>query len=292
MLPSPEMAAPRTEADSDASPHLSLAITAFDEGARLPRSLERVMPWLAAQPFTSEVVINDDGSTDDTAAVVERFGARYPGQLRLLRSPINQGKGAGLRRAVLATRGAVVLVSDADLSTPIEEAPRLLAALDAGADVVIGSRIQPDGSDMRASQPRYRRLVGRLFHRLADPLVVRGIPDTQSGFKAFRGDVARELFGGTSLTSIVYDVEVLHLAQRRGYRVDSVPVRWTNATGSRMRVTPGHAWRVFYDLLRIPWLHRQVGRSERPHGPPARAARTRFSGRPPRHRDPQGVLSP
>ncbi|HEX2514089.1 MAG TPA: dolichyl-phosphate beta-glucosyltransferase [Chloroflexota bacterium] len=267
MLPSPEMAAPRTEADSDQSPHFSLAITAFDEGARLPRSLERVMPWLAAQPFTSEVVINDDGSTDDTAAVVERFGARYPGQLRLLRSPLNQGKGAGLRRAVLATRGAVVLVSDADLSTPIEEAPRLLAALEAGADVVIGSRIQPDGSDMRASQPRYRRLVGRLFHRLADPLVVRGIPDTQSGFKAFRGDIARELFGGTSLTSIVYDVEVLHLAQRRGYRVDSVPVQWTNATGSRMRVTPGHAWRVFYDLLRIPWLHRQVGQSEGP--PPA-----------------------
>jgi hypothetical protein len=97
--------------------------------------------------------------------------------------------------------------------------------------------------------------------------VVRGIPDTQSGFKAFRGDVARELFGGTSLTSIVYDVEVLHLAQRRGYRVDSVPVQWTNATGSRMRVTPGHAWRVFYDLLRIPWLHRQVGQSEGP--PPA-----------------------
>src|ERR671910_542834 len=136
MLPSPGMEATRTEADADASPHLSLAITAFDEGARLPRSLERVMPWLAGQPFPSEVGVNDDGSTDDTAAVV--------------------------------------IVSDADLSTPIEEAPRLLAALDTGADVVIGSRIQPDGSDMRASQPRYRRLVGRLFHRLADPLVVRG----------------------------------------------------------------------------------------------------------------------
>ena len=293
MLPSPEMAAPRTEADSDESPHFSLAITAFDEGARLPRSLERVMPWLAAQPFTSEVVINDDGSTDDTAAVVERFGARYPGRLRLLRSPLNQGKGAGLRRAVLATRGAVVLVSDADLSTPIEEAPRLLAGLEAGADVVIGSRIQPDGSDMRASQPRYRRLVGRLFHRLADPLVVRGIPDTQSGFKAFRGDVARELFGGTSLTSIVYDVEVLHLAQRRGYRVDRC--RCDGPT------PPGHGCespRPRLARLLRPATHPLAappGWAERGRPPPAPArgaARTRFSGRPPRHRDPQGVPEP
>jgi dolichyl-phosphate beta-glucosyltransferase len=150
-----------------------------------------------------------------------------------------------------------VLFSDADFSTPIEELPRLLELLDGGGyDLAIGSRIQADGTDMRRSQPVHRRLFGRLFHRLADPLIVRGIGDTQSGFKAFRGEVARELFRDTQLTSIIFDVEVLYLAQRRGYAVTEVPVRWTNAGGSRMRVTPHHAWRVFWDLLRIPWLHR------------------------------------
>jgi dolichyl-phosphate beta-glucosyltransferase len=250
-------------ADQEA-PYLSVAITAFDEAGRLPPALEHVLPWLEAQPYPYELVVNDDGSRDATAAVVRGFAARYPGRVRLLQSPANRGKGAGLRRAVLATRGARVLFSDADFSTPIEEVPGLLARLDAGADVVIGSRIQPDGSDMRASQPTYRRLFGKLFHRLADPLIVRGIGDTQSGFKAFRGDVARELFRDSVLDSIIFDVEVLYLAQRRGYRIEEVPVRWTNAGGSRMRVTAGHAGRVFFDLLRIPWLHRRDARRPLP----------------------------
>ena len=241
-----------------ADPHLSVAITAFNEAERLPPSLERALPYLDAQGYRYEVVVNDDGSTDDTVAVVRGFMERFPGRIRLIQSAVNQGKGAGVRRAVLASRGAYVLFSDADFSTPIEELPRLLAALQQGYDVAIGSRIQPDGTDMRAySQPLYRRLFGKLFHRLADPLIVRGIRDTQSGFKAFRGPVAQELFRDTHLTSIIFDVEVLFLAQRRGYRVVEVPVRWTNAGGSRMRVTLRHAVRVFYDLLRIPWLHRR-----------------------------------
>jgi dolichyl-phosphate beta-glucosyltransferase len=247
-----------------AAPHLSLAITAYNEAGRLPQSLDHALPWLEAQPYTYEVVVNDDGSADATADVVRGFAARYPGKVSLVQAPTNQGKGAGLRRAVLATRGARVLVSDADFSTPIEEAPRLLAALEAGAAVAIGSRIQPDGRDERASQPAYRRLFGKLFHRLADPLVVRGIADTQSGFKAFRGDAARELFRASKLESIVFDVEVLYLAQRWGYPVTEVPVRWTNAGGSRMRVTPTHAIRVLLDLLRVPWLHRGSARHPLP----------------------------
>ena len=251
--------------ESAPAPFLSVAITAFNEAGRLPASLNHLLPWLEAQPFTSEVVVNDDGSTDATAAIVRAAAARYPGRVRLLQAPGNQGKGAGVRRAVLATRGQTVLFSDADFSTPVEEAPRLLARLAAGAAVVIGSRIQPDGSDMRASQPGYRRLFGKLFHRLASPLLVRGVGDTQSGFKAFRGEVARALFRDCRLDSIIFDVEVLYLAQRRGYRVEEVPVRWTNAGGSRMRVSPGHAARVLLDLARIPWLHRHGARRPLPH---------------------------
>jgi dolichyl-phosphate beta-glucosyltransferase len=187
-----------------------------------------VMPWLEAQNASYEVIVNDDGSVDDTAAIVRDFAARYPGRVRLLRGTVNRGKGAGLRRAVLATRGRVVLCSDADFPTPVEELTRLRTALAAGADMAIGARPQPDGSDMRASQPLYRRLFDRPFHRLADQMIVRGIGDSQSGFKAFKGDVARELFQASMLDSIVYDVEVLYLAQRRGYLVAEVPVRWTD----------------------------------------------------------------
>jgi dolichyl-phosphate beta-glucosyltransferase len=246
-----------------APPELSVAITAYDEASRLPLSLERVLPFLDQQPYSYEIVVNDDGSKDGTAAIVEEFARRRPGRIRLLRSPVNQGKGMGVRRAVLSSCGRAVLFSDADFSTPIEELPRLLAKLERGYDIVIGSRIQPDGSDMRRSQPLYRRLFGKLFHRLADPLIVRGIEDTQSGFKVFRGDVGRELFQDARLASIIFDVEVLFLAQRRGYRIAEVPVRWTNAGGSRMHVTVSHAIRVFWDLARIPFLHRDEARRRR-----------------------------
>ena len=242
--------------DVQEAPELSVAITALNEAERLPPSLESVIPYLEELGRSYEVVVNDDGSTDDTVAVVERFIARYPGRVRLVHSQGNQGKGAGVRRAVLASTGKYILFSDADFSTPIDELPRLLEKLDAGCDVAIGSRVQPDGSDMRTSQPIYRRLFGMLFHRLRDPLVVRGIKDTQNGFKAFRREAAHALFRDTKLASIMFDVEVLYLAQRRGCKIAEVPVSWTNAGGSRMRVTAGHAVRVFYDLLRIPWMHR------------------------------------
>lgn len=239
-----------------APPHLSLAITAFNEAGRLPPTLTRALEFLRAQGYPFEIVINDDGSRDDTAAVAERIGEAWPGVVRVLRAPRNEGKGAGLRRAILATRGERVLFSDADFSTPIDELPRLMRAIDVGAHVVIGSRVQPDGSDMRQSQPLYRRLFGKAYRLLRDATTVRGIVDTQSGFKLFVGDVARELFADSVVRSIIFDVEVLYLAQRRGYHVAEVPVQWTNVGGSRMRVTPGHAARVFWDTVRVPWIHR------------------------------------
>ena len=249
--------------NSETQPYLSVAITALNEGQRLPGSLDTLLPYLDQLGHPYEVVINDDGSTDNTAQAVQDYIQRYPRRVRLVQSPANQGKGAGVRRAVLESTGQYILFSDADFSTPIDELPRLLEKLESGYDVAIGSRVQPDGTDMRVSQPIYRRLFGMLFHRLRDPLVVRGIKDTQNGFKAFRGEVAHALFRDTTLASIMFDVEVLYLAQRRGYKIAEVPVKWTNAGGSRMRVTAGHAVRVFYDLLRIPWIHRNDAKRTR-----------------------------
>ena len=248
---------------SEDTPYLTVAIAAFNEEHRLPQALDRALATLTTWSQTFEVVVCDDGSTDRTVEVVQDYAHRG---VRLVRLRLNRGKGAAVRTAVLASRGEYVLFSDADFSTPITELPRVLHPLEAGeAEITIGSRRQADGSDMRASQPRYRRAFGKLFHALAALTAVRGIGDTQAGFKGLRGDIARELFARMELDSIVFDVELLYLAQQSGYRVREVPVQWTNASGSRMRVTLPHAARVLWDLLRIRWLHR--GERRTPAGP-------------------------
>ena len=150
---------------------------------------------------------------------------------------------------------------------PPDQLPRLIGAL-ASNDVALGSRIQPDGSDMRASQPRFRRLVGKLFRLAARVWVTGPINYTQCGFKGFRRDAARDLFGRLRITSIVFDVDLIFLARRRGYRMAVVPVVWADRRGSRMHARPSLALRVGWDLLRIRFLHRGVRRI--PEGAPAK----------------------
>jgi dolichyl-phosphate beta-glucosyltransferase len=149
--------------------------------------------------------------------------------------------------------------ADADMATPPSELPKLTDALD-DADVALGSRIQPDGSDMRATQPGYRRLLGSVFHLLASIWVVGDVKDTQCGFKGFTREAAQDLFSRQKITSIVFDVELIHLARRRGYRLAVVPIRWHDVRGSRMRPGARLALRVAWDLFRIPLLHRSVKR--------------------------------
>jgi dolichyl-phosphate beta-glucosyltransferase len=136
----------------------------------------------------------------------------------------------------------------------------LLVAALADHDVSLGSRIQPDGSDMRATQPGYRRALGALFHLLASIWVVGDVKDTQAGFKGFTREAAQDLFSRQKVTSIVFDVELIHLARRRGYRIAVVPIRWEDVRGSRMRPGARLALRVAWDLFRIPLLHRAVGK--------------------------------
>ncbi|MGQ9674190.1 MAG: dolichyl-phosphate beta-glucosyltransferase [Chloroflexota bacterium] len=239
--------------DKTDAPYLSVAISAYNEEKRIGRSLRRIIDYLQTQPYGWEIVVNDDGSRDRTIEVVRQFA---DDRIKLLSSPVNQGKGAGIKRAVLHSRGSRILFTDADLATPIEEVERLLERLDESHDIAIGCRIQPDGVDMRQSQPLYRQLLGKFFHFLVWLLVLRGIKDTQSGFKCFKRSVAHRLFAEQVLSSIIFDVEILYLARKYGYRIAEVPVQWNDVGGSTMRVSLGNALRVAYDIVRIPMLHR------------------------------------
>ena len=248
---------------------LTLVLPAFNEAERIGPALDELFGYLhrpgvtAALPPLIRVLVVDDGSTDMTAhLVLDRPEAAVPEdapvRLELLRVP-HGGKGAAVRAGMLAATGDVIVFADADMATPPDQLPKLIAAL-GEADVALGSRIQPDGSDMRASQPGYRRFLGRLFHALASFWVAGPVQDTQCGFKGFRLAAAREVFGRQAVTSIVFDVELIYLARRLDYRLAIVPIRWEDRQGSRMRPRPGLALRVAWDLFRIPFLHRTVRR--------------------------------
>jgi dolichyl-phosphate beta-glucosyltransferase len=247
------------------SPRVTLVLPAFNEAARLGVALDELFGYLDGNADLRErvdVLVVDDGSTDGTLDIAtgrpeaSRAGSRP--RLAALRVA-HAGKGAAVRAGMLAAEGERLVFADADMATPPDQLPLLLAALDR-ADVAIGSRIQPDGSDLRVSQPPLRRLLGRVFHVLAAAWVSGPVRDTQCGFKGFRREAARDLFGRQKITSIVFDVELIHLAQRRNYRLEVVPVRWSDRRGSRMRARPGLALQVAWDLFRIPLIHRGAGR--------------------------------
>jgi dolichyl-phosphate beta-glucosyltransferase len=163
---------------------------------------------------------------------------------------------------MLAARGDLVVFADADMATPPDELVLLVEALE-HADAAFGTRIQPDGSDMRHSQPGWRRALGRMFHVMASAWVVGPVADTQCGFKGFRREVAQDVFARQLITSIVFDVELIYLVRRRGYPYVVVPIRWADRRGSRMHPGPRLAIRVAWDLFRIPLLHRDVRRAAR-----------------------------
>jgi dolichyl-phosphate beta-glucosyltransferase len=238
---------------------LTLVLPAYNEAARIGPALDELFAYLrsaAAGLPPATVLLVDDGSADDTAAVVRARPEAVDGVLNVMTVP-HAGKGAAVRAGMLAATGDLVVFADADMATPPSELPKLIAALRA-TDVALGSRIQPDGSDMRASQPRYRRALGGLFHLLASIWVVGDVKDTQCGFKGFTHEAAQDLFARQQVTSIVFDVELIHLARRRGYGIAVVPIRWEDVRGSRMRPGAILALRVAWDLFRIPLLHRSV----------------------------------
>lgn len=240
-------------------PLVSVVIPAYNEERRLPQTLDRVATYFASQTYASEILVVDDGSSDGTARVVEAFVEGHP-TVRLLKND-HRGKGFTVRTGMLAAQGHIVLFSDADLSTPIEEIEKLLPWFERGYDVVIGSR---EGAGARRErEPFYRHLMGRVFNFIVQLLTVRGIQDTQCGFKAFRDEVAQDVFGRMQLYGddakkiqggmvTAFDVEVLFIAHKAGYRIKEVPVEWHY--GTETKVNPlKDSWRNFRDVVLVRW---------------------------------------
>jgi dolichyl-phosphate beta-glucosyltransferase len=253
-------------------PSLTIVLPTYNEADRITPALDELFGWLRrggpprSTGYSAEdigawdVLVVDDGSQDETVAIVEarpeaRSGGATP-RLRILRRE-HAGKGAAVTAGILAAEGDLVVFADADMATPPDQIPLLTRAL-ASHDVALGSRIQPDGSDRRASQPGYRRLLGRVYRIIAGAWVTGDVPDTQCGFKGFRRAAGHDIFGRLKTGGIAFDAEVIYLMRRLGYEYAIIPVMWHDIHGSRMRVRPGLALSVLWDLLRIPLIHRDV----------------------------------
>lgn len=234
-------------------PRLSLVIPAYNEHDRLARSLDQVRAYLVRAGLEAEVIVVDDGSLDRTADLVRDRSAGWPA-LRLLRHVRNRGKGAAVRTGVLASAGELVAFADADLSAPIDQLDALIADL-ADADVAIVSRALP-GTQLQRRQSLLREAFGKSYARLARVLLLRGVPDPQCGLKLYRGELARAVFAEVREDGVVFDVEALLLATRRGARISQRPALWDHDPASRLRFGPRSSIAVGLALVAVKVRHR------------------------------------
>jgi len=244
---------------------LSVVVPAFNEELRLPHALIEMIDLLDSRAIQYEIIVVDDGSRDATCSTVRQFERIRP-QVRLIRLPVNRGKGHAVRTGVLNSKGARVLFADADGATPFVELARLEAALDAGADVAIGSRAAAS-EDTRVRTVLHRRLLGRMFNAWVNAVLLPQVADTQCGFKLFTRRAAQFLFGRQQSERFSFDVELLYLARRAGIRVQEVAVNWNNIPGSKVNLVVDAA-RMLRDVVVFRWRHRDVS----PKSPLADAA--------------------
>lgn len=228
--------------------YLSVVIPAYNEEQRLKKHLPAIRAYLAGRSF--EIIVVNDGSTDGTARAAEELGAR------LVDLQPNRGKGGAVRAGMLAARGRYVLFTDADQSTPICEVEKLLQKIEReGYDIAIGSRAVP-GAQVEQPQVWYRALAGKLFGLGTKLLCIRGIADTQCGFKCMRREVAQKVFPQVTSNTAIFDIEMLVVATREGYRVAEVPVEWVHDPDTRIPYNLRRALRIWAELFRIRRVQR------------------------------------
>ena len=231
-------------------PTYSIVIPAYNESARLGASLDSVFAYVHRQGWDAEVIVVNDGSRDNTADIVRSHAEKEP-MLRLVENPGNRGKGYSVRNGVLHAEGRIILFSDADLSSPIEEAPKLFEVLNAGADIAIGSRwLRAETQTQR--QPLHRQLFGRIFNLLLRLTLGLQFADTQCGFKAFKRAAAQAIFPLQKIERWGFDPEILFLARKLGFKVQEVPVAWGHSGGTRINPLVDGA-KMFQEMLRVRW---------------------------------------
>ena len=227
-------------------PLLSIIIPAHNEENRLPRSLEQVFAFLADQSYQAEVLVIENGSQDRTLEIAQGFTSRFK-TLRVIHEA-GRGKGLAVRRGMLEAQGEYRFMCDADLSMPIEEVNKFMPPKLPGFDIAIGSR-EVSGA-VRYNEPFYRHFGGRFINYLIRVLILPQLQDTQCGFKCFRAEVAEDLFGQQLLNGWSFDVEVLYLAERAGYKIAEIPVNWYYRTESKVRALPD-AMRMISDIFQM-----------------------------------------
>lgn len=238
------------------SPKLSVIIPAYNEAERLPATIDAAYKWLAEHIEGGfEIIVVDDGSRDTTVRVTHEMISRRP-HLKVLEQPENRGKGAAVRRGMLEAVGEVRLFMDADHSTHIRETEKVFAAIEAGAEMIIASRQHPE-SDISVSQSWLREHMGKSFNFIMRSIVGLEMQDTQCGFKAFTAKAAEAIFSRQKLEGFSFDVELLFLASKLGFKVVEIPVEWINEPNSRVRMLADPAL-MFADVLRIRRMHKDL----------------------------------
>ncbi|HEY6268467.1 MAG TPA: dolichyl-phosphate beta-glucosyltransferase [Candidatus Acidoferrum sp.] len=234
---------------STAAPDLSIIIPSYNEEARLPETLERIAAYLSESGRNAEVLVVDDGSKDGTAAVAEYFRVKIP-TLRVVSNGVNRGKGYSVRHGMQEARGRIALFTDADLSAPIEEAGKLIDALETN-DVAIGSRAM-DRSLITVRESRFREFAGIIFNKIVRIILWLPFVDTQCGFKVFRRERCSVIFEQQTIERFGFDPELLYLARHHGLRVVEIPVRWGHSAATKVSMLHDSI-QMFIDVFTIRW---------------------------------------
>lgn len=232
------------------NPKFSIVIPAYNEQMRISQALEAVTDCIRKRGWSAEVIVVNDGSRDNTAKIIQDFAAHEP-LVKLIENPGNCGKGYSVKNGILHGQGDIVMFTDADLSSPIEEAERLFAAIEAGADIAIGSRWL-ERSRQTIQQPLYRQFFGRCFNAVTRFIVRLPFADTQCGFKAFRRDAAQTIFQLQRIERWGFDPEILFIAIKRGYTIREVPVTWGHDERSRISYLKDGI-KMLEDIAYIRW---------------------------------------